>query len=260
MGDTVLYERKSAVGLITLNRPQALNAINDDWIQGLLKRTEEARSDAGTRVVVVRGAGRAFCAGGDLKEGPKQYGSLMEYREKHMNPEQDIARGFRKMGKPVIGQIHGYAVGGGCELAMLCDVRIAAEGTRFGFTEAKVGATVTLGGIYNLPRIVGLGRAFELIYSTDLIDAQEAWRIGLVNKVVPLEDLEDTAMALAERVAGHFPLELSLMRSSMYRSMDSDFETVVEDEAEAGIISYAAGSRAIGMQQAMEEIRQRKGA
>ena len=205
MGNTVLYEREGTVGSIILNRPQVLNAINDEWIEDLLAAAEKARLDAEAKVIVVKGQGRAFCAGADLKEGAKVYESLMEYRDGHMTPEQDIGRVFRRMGRPVIGQIQGYAVGGGCELAMLCDIRIAAEGTRFGFTEVSVGATVTLGGLYNLPRIVGLGRAFELLYSTDLIDAQEAWRIGLVNRVVPPESLEETVTALGTTNRRLFP-------------------------------------------------------
>ena len=259
MGDTVLYERKGSVGFITLNRPQVLNAINDQWIEDFLAVAQEARGDTEARVIVVRGVGRSFCAGADLKEAGKQYESLQEYRDTHMTPEQDIARVFHRMGKPVIGQIHGYAVGGGCEVAMLCDIRIAEEGARFGFPEVRVGATVTLAGLYHLPRIVGLGRAFELLYSTDMIDAREAHRIGLVNKVVPRERLEETVMAMAESIAAHYPLELSLTRNSVYRALDSDFDAGVEEENEASVIPHAAGSRAVGMKEAMEQIQRRKG-
>lgn len=258
MGDTVLYQRREAIGTITLSRPQVLNAINDDWIVDLLSAAREARADTEARVVIVKGEGRAFCAGADLKEGPKQYENLLQYREAHMDPEQDISRVFRLMGKPVLGQIHGYAVGGGCELAMLCDMRIAAEETRFGFTEVRVGATVTLGGHYNLPRIVGLGRAFELLYSTELIDAREAWRIGLVNQVVPAEVLDEQVTTLAERIAGYFPHEVAMTRSALYHALDSDYDTALDAEESAAIISYAAGSRAVGMTAAMEQIQRRK--
>ena len=139
--------------------------------------------------VVIRGAGRAFCAGADLKEVPRRQ-ELMEHWRTHIGPEQEIARRFRRIGKPLIAQVHGYAVGGGCEVAMLADMRIAAEGTKLGFTEVKVGATVTMGGLYNLTRLVGAGRAFELLYTAELIDAAEAMRIGLVNRVVPADELE----------------------------------------------------------------------
>jgi enoyl-CoA hydratase len=257
MGTTVRYERTGVIGHIILNRPQVLNAMNDEWLHDLLAAAAQARADREVRVIVVRGEGRAFCAGADLQESAKRR-ELVEYREKHMNPMQDIARVFRRMGKPVIAQVHGYAVGGGCELAMLADIRIAAEGAKFGFPEVRVGATVTLGGVYNLTRIVGLGKALELLYTTELIDAREAERIGLVNRVVPAEQLESTVFALTNKIAGHYPLELALTRNSVYRALDTDFDTAVEEEEGASVISYAAGTREQGMAAALEAIQQRK--
>ena len=258
MGTTVKYERQGVIGYIILNRPQVLNAMNDEWLYDLLAIAEKARADSEVRVIVVRGEGRAFCAGADLKESSKPY-ELTEYREKHMNPMQDIARVFRRMGKPVIAQVHGYALGGGCEVAMLADMRIVAEGTKFGFPEVRVGATVTLGGVYNLSRIVGLGRALELLYTTELIDAREAERIGLANRVVPAEQLESAVIELAHKIAGHYPLELALTRNSVYRALDTDFDTAVEEEEAASIISHAAGTREKGMAAALDAIQRRKG-
>lgn len=257
MGDAVLYERKEQIGSLTLNRPQVLNAINDAWIHDLISAAGAARDDREARVVVVRGAGRAFCAGADLKETPRRR-ELREYWHRHMTPEQEIARIFRRMGKPVLAQVHGYAVGGGCELAMLADIRVAAEGTKFGFTEVRVGATVTMGGLYNLTRLVGAGRAFELLYTTDLIDAQEALRIGLVNRVVPADQLAPAVQGLASRIVAHFPLELALTRNSLYRAMDVDFDAAVEEETGAALLSYVGGAREKGMAEAIERIRQDK--
>jgi len=191
MESPVLYERSGPIGYITLNRPHVLNAMNDEWIHALLATAKTAREDPAARVAVIRGAGRAFCAGADLKENPRRQ-ELMEFWRTHIGPQQEIARQFRHLGKPLIAQVHGYAVGGGCEVAMLADVRIAAEGTKLGFTEVRVGATVTMGGLYNLTRLVGPGRAFELLYKAELIDAAEAMRIGLVNRVVPADQLEAT--------------------------------------------------------------------
>lgn len=258
MGMTVLYKREGVIGYITLNRPHVLNAMNDEWLYDLLTAAEHARADQEARVIVVRGEGRAFCAGADLKESVV-HSEIADYRERHMKPQQDIARVFRRMGKPVIAQVHGYAVGGGCELALLADIRITAEGTKFGFPEVRVGATVTLGGVYNLARVVGQGKAFELFYTTDLIDAREAERIGLVNRVVPLEQLESAVYELAQKIAGHYPLELALTRSSVYRALDTDFESALVEEEDASVISYAAGTRAQGMTAALENIHRRKG-
>jgi enoyl-CoA hydratase len=207
--------------------------------------------------VVIRGAGRAFCAGADLKEIPRRQ-EVMEHWRTHLGPEQQIAREFRAIGKPLIAQVHGYAVGGGCEFAMLADIRIAAEGTKFGFTEVRVGATVTMGGLYNLTRLVGAGRAFELLYTAELIDADEAMRIGLVNRVVPADRLEATVHELAEKIASNYPAELALTREGVYRAMDLDFDASVEMELDAALISHLAGSRMEGMARQAERIRERK--
>jgi enoyl-CoA hydratase len=257
MDSAVLYERSGLTGYITLNRPHVLNAMNDDWIHALVEAAQKARDDADARVVVIRGGGRAFCAGADLKEIPRRQ-ELMEHWRTHITPEQEIARLFRKMGKPLIAQVHGYAVGGGCEVAMLADIRIAAEGTKFGFTEVRVGATVTMGGLYNLTRLVGAGRAFELLYTTDLVDANEAMRIGLVNRVVPADRLEATVRELAEKIASHYPAELALTREGVYRAMDMDFDASVEMELEAALISHLNGARLEGMARQAERIRGRK--
>ncbi|MCX7380035.1 MAG: enoyl-CoA hydratase/isomerase family protein [Alphaproteobacteria bacterium] len=249
----VLYHREASTGFVTLNRPRVLNAINDPWITDLVVAGEQAAADAEALVVVLRGAGRAFCAGADLKATPST-APHMPYRADHIDPMQRIARVFRSMRKPVIAAVHGYAVGGGCELAMLADMRLAAEGTKFGFTELRVGATVTMGGLYNLARIVGTGRAFELLYTTDLIDATEAHRIGLVNRVVPADELADAVAALASKVAGNFPFEMSLVRAALYRALDQDFDAALEEEGTNSLLSYLGGSRNTGMRRAMDAI------
>jgi len=257
MEPAVIYARDGAIGYITLNRPRVLNAMNDAWIHALLGAAHAAHDDQGARVVVIRGAGRAFCAGADLKETPRRQ-DLMDHWRAHIGPEQEIARRFRRLGKPLIAQVHGYAVGGGCELAMLADMRIAAQGTRFGFTEVKVGATVTMGGLYNLTRLVGAGRAFEMLYTTELIDADEAMRIGLVNRVVPAIELEDFVRTMAEKIAGHYPAELALTREGVYRAMDLDFDASAEMELDAALLSHLGGARIEGMALQAGRIRQDK--
>jgi enoyl-CoA hydratase len=171
---------------------------------------------------------------------------------------QEIARLFRRLGKPVIAQLHGYVVGGGCEIAMLADMRVASDDTKMGFAEVRVGATVTMGGLYNLSRIVGLGRAFELLYTTELIDAAEAHRIGFVNRVAPRAELETVVAGLAERIAGHFAFELALTRSSVYRALDMDFDAALEDETLSALASHAGGSRNTGMARAATSIKKSK--
>jgi enoyl-CoA hydratase len=257
MEKAVLYHRDGQVGFITLNRPKSLNAISDAWIHDLVAAARQAHEDAEARVIVVRGEGRAFCAGADLKETPRVQ-EHMSYRARRIDPMQAIASLFRHMRKPVIGEIHGYAIGGGCELAMLADIRLAARGTKFGFTELRVGATVTMGGLYNIARIVGLGRAFELLYTTELIDAEEAFRIGLVNRVVPAEQLANAVRALAEKISGNFPFEMSLVRNAVYRALDLDFDAAIEEETAASLLSHMGGARKIGMLRAMQEIKSKR--
>ena len=138
------------------------------------------------------------------------------------------------------------------------DLRVAAEDTRFEFPEVRVGATVSFGGLYHLARIVGLGRCFELLYLADAFDAAEALRLGLVNRVVAREGLDATVRALAERIAGHFPLELALTRQALYRGLDLDFAAAVESETAAALVSYASGDRERGMAEALRRIREKR--
>lgn len=261
MTSTVLYQRDGLIGYITMNRPEILNAMNQQWITDMAAAARAAQQDREARVIVVRGAGRAFCAGADLKEMAQEQERqpIPDYWSRRLGPEEEISRAFRYMGKPVIAQVHGYALGGGLELALLADMRIAAEGTRFGFPEVSVGATVTMSGLYNLVRNVGLGKAFELLYTAEMIDAQEALRIGLVNRVVPLDELEGTVRSLAERIAQHYPFELFLTRSALLQALDIGFEGALELETSAAVLSYAAGTRHQGMAQALDRIHQEKG-
>src|SRR5689334_23671948 len=195
MSETVLYERRDALGVLTLNRPHVLNAMNDQLLRDLAGALRAGAADAEARVLVLRGAGRAFCAGADLDETPRRR-EASEYRATRVKVEQDVARLFRRLEKPIVAQVHGAAIGGGCVLALLCDLRIAAAGTRFELPEVRVGATASIGGVYSLARIVGLGRAFELLYLAEPFDAAAALAMGLVNRVVPAGDLDDAVSAL----------------------------------------------------------------
>jgi len=152
-----------------------------------------------------------------------------------------------RMDKPIIGAIHSYAVGAGFEFACNCDIRIAAEGTQFFSPETNVGATVTTGATKLFPAIVGVGRAFEFFFTNRRLNAKEAEEWGLVNKVVPLEELDKTAMEMAEKIAGNYPLALALNRASVYHGLDASIEDVFDEEAQAGCISFASGERKTGM-------------
>ena len=225
----VLYERRGSTALITLNRPQRLNAINVHLLRGLMKGLEKAREDKGVRAVILTGAGRAFCAGEDLKEtaAGKDPATWLEETERL----QDVQRLILRLGKPLIAAVKGYALGGGCEFAMSCDIRLVGESAVFGFPETGVGLTVTTAGTKLLTQLIGLGRAKELIFSGRFVEAAEAERIGLANKVVPDNGLEAEAYALAELLSKRSPLALKLSRIAIDQGLDATFEQTLELEA-----------------------------
>jgi len=233
-----LYHREGRVGIITLNRPHRLNAINVHLLQDFMTHLKTARKDREAAVIIMTGAGRAFCAGEDLKETAA--GKDTEIWLEETDRLQEVQRQIMKLGKPLIAAVKGYALGGGCEFAMSCDIRIAAESTKFGFPETGVGLTVTTAGTKLLTQLVGLGKAKELIFTGEFIDAAEAWRIGLANKVVPEENLMDEALAMAESIAERSPLALRLSRIAIDQGLDASFEQILEIEADHLIICTQA--------------------
>lgn len=227
--NAALYHREGAAGIITLNRPHRLNAINVHLLREFMTHLETAREDKEAKIVILTGAGRAFCAGEDLKEtaAGKDTATWLEETDRL----QEIQRQIMKLGKPLIAAVKGYALGGGCEFAMSCDIRIAGESARFGFPETGVGLTVTTAGTKLLSQLVGLGKAKELIFTGEFIDAPEAERIGLANRVVPDETLMEEVLAMAERIAERSPLALRLSRIAIDQGLDSSFEQILEIEA-----------------------------
>ncbi len=226
---TVLYEKQYDVAIITLNRPQRLNAITRDLINGLIARLKAARQDEDVSVVILTGAGRAFCAGEDLKEtsAGKSFEQWMEETE----GLQEVQRVVMDLGKPLIAAVRGYALGGGCEFALSCDIRIAAEDAQFGFPETDVGLTITTAGTKLLAQIVGLGKAKELVFTGDFINAHEALQIGLANKVVPAESLMDETLEMARKIGEKSPLALKLSRIAIDQGLHASFEQTLELEA-----------------------------
>ena len=227
--NTVLYEKKQKVAIITLNRPERLNAITRDLINGLIAQLKTASKDEDVLSVILTGAGRAFCAGEDLKEtsAGKSFKDWVEETE----GLQEVQRVVMDLGKPLIAAVRGYALGGGCEFAMSCDIRIAAEDAKFGFPETDVGLTITTAGTKLLAQIVGLGKAKELVFTGDFIDAHEALGIGLANKVVADDDLLDEALAMAGKIGKKSPLALKLSRIAIDQGLHSSFEQTLELEA-----------------------------
>jgi enoyl-CoA hydratase len=237
-GSTVLYHREGNIGVITLSRPERLNAINVDLLTDMMAQLEAARRDEEAAVIILTGAGRAFCAGEDLKEtaAGKSFDTWVEEADRL----QEIQRMIMRLGKPLIAAVRGYAVGGGCEFAMSCDLRVAAEDAQFGFPETGVGMTVTTAGTKLLTQLVGLGKAKELILVGEFIDAFEAARIGLVNQVVPTEELLEASLTLAHKIAQRSPLATRLSRTAIDQGLDMSMEGTLEMEANHLLICVGA--------------------
>ncbi len=250
---TVLYEKNQNVAIITLNRPERLNAINKDLLNGLIAQLETARQDEDVFSVILTGAGRAFCAGEDLKEtsAGKSFEDWIEETERL----QEVQRVIMNLGKPLIAAVRGYALGGGCEFAMSCDIRIAAEDAKFGFPETEVGLTITTAGTKLLAQIVGLGKAKELVFTGDFINAHEAMRIGLANNVVSDENLLDEALSMAQRIGEKSPLSLKLSRIAIDQGLHSSFEQILELEASHLLICVGAQNQKKFVEKKLEKMR-----
>lgn len=231
--DDLLLEKKNAVARITLNRPGKLNALADTTTRQLCRACEDAIGDPEIRVVLITGAGDAFCAGGDYKDTFERWSgkSAEEWRQRIRNGPNELVRILGASEKPVVACINGVAVGGGATIALACDIRIASERARFSFPFSKIGATPEFGCSYLLPRIVGLGKAIELLFLADMIDAHEAHRVGLVNFVVPHDELESATRSIVDRLAEKPPAALGTIKSLLYRSLSMDLQSVLELEA-----------------------------
>ena len=224
MSDAVLADRSNGVLTLTLNRPEAMNALTVDAMSRLADRLEDAAADPAVRAVVITGAGSAFSAGGDiafLREIPAMAPDRI--RDVVYGAFQRVPRVIRAMDKPVIAAVNGPAVGAGCEIAVACDFRIASDKARFGEVWIGIGCVPALGGMFLLPRIVGLAKATELILTGEIIDAREALRIGLVNKVVMPPDLAPAAEELALRLAHGPRAAIAAAKVALNRGLSGTF-------------------------------------
>jgi len=222
VSELVLVETADRIRTLTVNRPEKLNALNGDVMAALDAAIEAARGDAAVGVVVITGAGeKSFIAGADIGELSKL--SPVEGRA-HALRGQALLRKLETLGKPVIAAINGYALGGGCELALACTIRIASENARFGQPEVKLGILPGYGGSQRLPRIVGKGRAMQLCLTAEQIDAAEAHRIGLVNKVVPPGQALAAAREMATAILANGPLACMFVLDAIGRGLEMPLE------------------------------------
>jgi len=234
--ETLIYEKEDGIAKITLNRPEKLNALGYPMEPEIGMAVDEAARDDEVRVLIITGAGRGFCAGGDFR-----YSRL---RTHELRPEEAEIRGegvkgrliqsifhgiltLQRMDKPTIAMVNGPAVGGGFDLALACDVRIGSPNARFMVAFTRIGLVPATGGAWFLPRIVGLPKALELLYTGDFVEAEEAYRIGLLNRLVPAERLEEETMTLARKLVQNPPMSLRLDKFMAYKGLGTDLETAL---------------------------------
>jgi enoyl-CoA hydratase len=215
----VLYEKKDAIAYVTVNRPKLLNALNTPTWEDLRTAFEDARSDPTVRGVILTGAGnKAFIAGADI--GELAHATAIE-AERSSRFGQAVLDLIENLGKPVVAAINGFALGGGCETAMACTIRIAVDNAKFGQPEVALGLLPGGGGTQRLPRLVGKGRALQLILSGEMISAMEAHRIGLVNEIVPAADLIARAEAILTKIASNAPVAVKLSLEAVNKGLET---------------------------------------
>jgi enoyl-CoA hydratase len=239
--ECIVYDKQEGIALITLNRPQVLNAMNKQLWLDMERALADAREDEDVRVLIFTGAGRAFSTGADLKDSRGR--SLKTYRD-YLVHLQEISRQIIRYPKPTIAAVNGFALGSGYELALACDIRIAAEGAKFGSPEARVSSSVTGGAMRLLQDLVGPGKARELLFTCDYIDGREAERIGLVNRAVPAEALLEEAMALAKKIAANSLFSIRLIKKGLNMASEVSLEALMDYEIEACLATVSAPERA----------------
>lgn len=218
--ENLILEHQDYIAIVKINRPKALNALNSVTLQELSQVFTEIAQDKNVRVVLLTGNGeKSFVAGADIAEmsklNPMQAQKFSQLGHRLMNQIENLPQ-------PVIAVVNGFALGGGTELALACDIRIAGEKAKFGQPEVGLGLLAGFGGTQRLPRLVGSGRASEILFTADTLDAQEAYRIGLVNRVYPQEDLMNQAVSLANKIASRAPMGVQLSKSAIHVGQNID--------------------------------------
>ena len=233
----LLIETRNQVRTITLNRPEKLNALGAGMPDQLKLAVKEAIADDDVRVIVITGSGRAFSAGGDIRGWEPLFGNPMALKG-YIQDRHEIVLDLQRCAKPTIAAVNGDAVGGGCGLALSCDIRFAAPTARLGFSFARLGLVPDWGSTYYLPRLVGTAKACELVFSAELIDGVEAERIGLVNRVYPAEELLERTQAFAEKLAGNGPIGIGLAKQTIYRSWHLDLAAELDGEENNQMVTF----------------------
>lgn len=231
----IIYTKQEGIATITLNRPDKMNAFTPEMMDNIYRAVEDVRSDKEVRVLIITGTGRSFCSGADVKAMAKRFNQPGGGEERRIPEAERVLLYvlFQKCEKPIIAAVNGVAVGGGLDLACACDIRVASDRARFAELFIRRGMIPASGGTYFLPRLVGIDKALELIWTGDMIDAREAERIGLVTMVVPHEELESATLELAEKLAKGPSLAIQTAKRVVYEGLDMDLESTLKHVAAA---------------------------
>jgi len=242
--ETLKYRKEGHVGILTISRPKSLNALNAMVLIELGHAIDMVSEDSEVYVLIITGDGKSFVAGADIS-------AMKDYYSEEGRAWGELGSSvFKKidhMKIPTIAAVNGFALGGGCELAMACDLRIASENAKFGQPEVSLGITPGYSGCVRLPRLVGIAKAKELIYTGDYISACEAQKIGLVNKVVPFEELLDAAMDMAARIASKAQIAVRYSKMAINRGIETDLDTAIVFENQIFALCFATEDQKEGM-------------
>ncbi len=246
----LLFERKGNIGILSINRPEALNALNSNVLKELDEAIDMIEVDEKIHILIITGEGRAFVAGADIGEMKDM--NILEAR-RFAEKGLKVFRKIELMEKPVIAAVNGFALGGGCELSMCCDIRIASEKAKFGQPEVGLGIIPGFAGTQRLARLVGIGKAKELIFTSEMIDAKEAYEIGLVNKVVPAEKLMEVSMNMAEKITKNGQIAVRFAKTAINKGIETDLETGMSIEKDLFALCFGTEDQKEGMDAFLEK-------
>jgi len=240
--DTIIVEQRDRIGLITLNRPEALNALNTQLMTDVVAAAEAFDRDPGIGCLVLTGSERAFAAGADIKEM-----ASLEFVDAYLTDQFADWDRFARLRKPVVAAVAGYALGGGCELAMMCDILLAADTAKFGQPEVKLGVLPGMGGTQRLTRAIGKAKAMELCLTGRMMGAEEAERAGLVSRIVPAADLLDEALNVARTIADMSPVAATMVKEAVNRAFETTLAEGVHFERRLFNAAFATADQKEGM-------------
>ncbi|MEA1958497.1 MAG: enoyl-CoA hydratase-related protein [Chloroflexota bacterium] len=229
--ETITLKKEDNLAILTMNRPDKMNALTSKMLLEMVEAVSDVAQDQDTRVMILTGAGKVFCSGADISGGGWESGLAGSPNELHYNIRtsyQRVALGIQGMQKPTIAMVNGSAVGAGCDFAFACDMRVGCDRSKFRNSFVKVGLIPGGGGAWFYTRLLGLGRGLEFLFTGDFIEAEEAYRIGVLNRLVASEQLESTTMELARKIASNPPLAVQMSKMLAYRALDSDLEAALE--------------------------------